>query len=203
MYRRYHRRRKTAKQPPLLLAVFLLLCVFLVSSPVLVHQTYLLIPLVLTLCFVAISAGAVFLWYEARKKLKKARALHLADIDRMTGVEFEHYVSTLLKAQGYSVHLTSTTGDYGVDLLAAKNHRKYAIQVKRYSETVGSHAIREAAAGMQHYHCDKAIVITSNYFTPNARTLAASTKTTLIDRDKLADWILSFQNPKNKELTLD
>jgi len=53
-------------------------------------------------------------------------------------------------------------------------------------------------AGMQHYRCTKAMVITNNYFTPGAETLARSTGCLLVDRDTLAKWISEFHNVSHR-----
>jgi HJR/Mrr/RecB family endonuclease len=38
-----------------------------------------------------------------------------------------------------------------VDIIVAKNGLTYAIQAKRYSGTVGNHAVGEVVAGQKHY----------------------------------------------------
>ncbi len=202
MYKRY-RRSKKAAIPSWLLLLLLIFALAATTAPALLQKSYLLIPVIFALAIIAIIAATIFLWQMEKRKRAKLRALQLADIDRMSGIEFEQYIGTILRSQGYSVSYTATTGDYGVDLLAEKDHIKYAIQAKRYTATVGNHAIMEAVAGMQHYHCNKAVVITSNYFTLHARIQAASSNCILIDRDKLAEWILAFQNPQNTKLSFD
>ncbi|MBV8101041.1 MAG: restriction endonuclease, partial [Verrucomicrobia bacterium] len=87
------------------------------------------------------------------------------------------------------------SGDLGVDLIASKGQDRIAIQVKRYGGTVSRRAISDAVAGMQHYRCNQAMVITNSRFTPGAITLAKSTQCSLIDRDELVKWIIRFQTP--------
>lgn len=48
----------------------------------------------------------------------------IADIDRMDGIQFEHYLKYLFKSQGYSVKVTRAIGDYGADLVLAKDGKK-------------------------------------------------------------------------------
>lgn len=112
----------------------------------------------------------------------------------MAGVEFEQYLKRVLTNQGYIVSMTDVSGDLGVDLVASGNGERIAIQAKRYNTKVSRRAISDAVAGMQHYGCNKAMVITNNYFSPGAITLAKSTNCILVDRDTLADWINKFQN---------
>lgn len=125
---------------------------------------------------------------------KKFMGIQIADIDSMTGIEFEQYLQKLLTSQGYSVHMTQASGDLGVDLVASRDGDKIAIQAKRYNTRVSRHAISDAVAGMYHYDCNKTMVITSNYFSPGAVALAQSTECILIDRDTLAKWVIEFQN---------
>ena len=59
---------------------------------------------------------------------------------------------------------------------------------------VSRRAVSDAVAGMYHYGCNKAMVITNNYFSPGAITLARSTGCILIDRNILANWVTKYQN---------
>ncbi len=128
---------------------------------------------------------------------KKYRAIQISNIDSMPGIEFEYYLQRLLTHRGYQVQVTKGSGDLGVDLIATGNNEKYAIQAKRYENAkVSRHAISDAVTGMKHYGCNKAMVITNNYFTPDAIKLAQSTGCILIDRNTLANWIIEYQNIK-------
>lgn len=126
---------------------------------------------------------------------KKYRAIQISGIDTMSGIEFEYYLQRLLTHRGYQVQVTKGSGDLGVDLIATGNNQKYAIQAKRYENTkVSRHAISDAVAGMNHYGCNKAMVITNSYFTPDAIKLAQSTGCILINRNTLINWIIEYQN---------
>ncbi len=112
--------------------------------------------------------------------------MDLENIDNMTGVEFEEFVAKIINNLGYGyVQMTPGSNDYGVDIIAHKNGSKYAIQCKRFSNTVGNKAIQEIYSGMKHYNADFGVVITNNYFTRNAINLASSTNIELWDRDYL------------------
>jgi HJR/Mrr/RecB family endonuclease len=128
--------------------------------------------------------------YEGR-----LRALKLSDVDNMGGLSFEHYVARLLKHQGFTkVEVTKASGDFGVDIVAEKARRRYAIQVKRESNNVSRRAVSDAVAGKQHYSCDAAMVVTNNYLSVKAREFAVSIGCEVVDRNTLADWILAFQS---------
>lgn len=109
----------------------------------------------------------------------------LDKIDNMTGQEFEKFlIMTILPYDNFvNINGTAYTGDYGVDIVAEKNELKYAIQCKRFENKVTPKAIQEVVAGKKHYKCDKAIVISNNYFTKNAQQLAFDNCIELLDRD--------------------
>lgn len=95
---------------------------------------------------------------------------------KMTGRQFEEYCAVYLKKRGFKkVTLTKATGDQGVDILARRWGRTYAIQCKLYQKPVGNAAVQQSYAGMQHYSCDRALVMTNSTFTKSARELAEST----------------------------
>lgn len=110
----------------------------------------------------------------------------LSDIDLMSGDEFEKYTVRLLKSNGYTnVEKTKTSGDYGIDVTARKDGKKYAFQCKCYQGNVGVRAVQEAFSGAKMYRADVAAVITNSRFTPNARKMAKEIGVLLIDRNSL------------------
>lgn len=133
------------------------------------------------------------LWLYFSKRNKRFRAIRIANIDSMTGTEFEGYLRRLLNSRGYSVTMAGGSGDLGVDLIASRGSERVAIQVKRYSSAVSRRAISDAVAAMQHYRCNRAMVVTNSHFTPGALMLARSTNCTLVDRDTLGEWIVELQ----------
>lgn len=105
------------------------------------------------------------------------------NIDCMDGTEFEEWCAQFLLLLGYThVEMTKKSGDQGVDILAYKDGLRYAIQCKRYVKPVGNKAIQEVIAGRLFYKCDKAAVMTNNYFTDGATQLALATGVELWDR---------------------
>lgn len=110
----------------------------------------------------------------------------ITDTDLMTGDKFEELVVDVLRKSGYSCSITKKTGDQGVDIVATKDFEKVAVQCKCYNNTVGNHAVMEAVAGSKYYNCNKAMVVTNNYFTKGAIELAKVNGVILWDRDELA-----------------
>ena len=110
----------------------------------------------------------------------------MMDIDEMRGSEFEQYMAKLLSKNGYNkVTVTQASGDYGVDVIAYKGMKKYAIQCKRYAKTLGPKPVQEVHTGGVHYNADVCVVVTNNFFSDNAKTLAKETGVLLWDRDEL------------------
>jgi len=106
---------------------------------------------------------------------------------RLDGPEFEAYVALVLMDNGFKhVEMTKGSGDQGVDILAERNGKTYAIQCKNYAGAVGNFAVQEAFAGAEHYGCDLAAVICPGTFTRGAKELAATTGVLLWDEKKLA-----------------
>ena len=100
----------------------------------------------------------------------------------MTGLEYERHVAQYLSQHGYSnVKVTKGSGDYGVDVIAHKHGKKYAVQCKLYSGSVGLSAVQEAVAGKAMYGCDSAMVVTNSYFTKAAFELANANDVVLIE----------------------
>jgi restriction system protein len=104
----------------------------------------------------------------------------------MSGIEFEKHIAEVLKDNDYAVEQLGGSGDLGVDIIAEKRGLKYAIQCKRQESMVSRRAVSDAVAGMQHYACDQAVVITNNTFSPGAMQLAKSTSCILIDGKTLS-----------------
>ncbi|MDQ0188248.1 restriction endonuclease [Alicyclobacillus cycloheptanicus] len=111
---------------------------------------------------------------------------NINEIDQMTGIQFEQYLCEVFKRSGYKVQLTSTTGDFGADLLVElKDGRKVAVQAKRYSQSVGVDAVQEVYSAVSYYGASKGVVITNNGFTKAAMQLAAKNGVILIGRKNL------------------
>lgn len=91
----------------------------------------------------------------------------------MDGYQYEKRCAQYLDKEGYTdIAVTPSSGDQGIDIIAYKEGKKYGIQCKYYTGTVGNKAIQEAYAGAAFYSCDVAMVITNATFSKPATTLA-------------------------------
>ena len=119
---------------------------------------------------------------------------------KLDGPEFEAYVALVLADNGFKhVALTKGSGDQGVDILAERNGKTYAVQCKNYEGSVGNFAVQEAYTGAQFYGCDKAAVICPGEFTRGAKELAQSTGVLLWDGKKLSHMMrISGRRPHHR-----
>lgn len=140
------------------------------------------IGMLLLLLFRGIAYPFGRLW-----RLLVGRRNRAARCMRLTGFEFEEYMAQVLKDNGFRhVEVTVECGDQGVDILAVRNGKTYAIQCKNYADMVGNKAVQEAYAGAQYYGCDIPVVVCSTDFTIPARELAESTGVELWDGERLS-----------------
>lgn len=128
------------------------------------------------------------LWPFARLfRLLGARRNAASRCLRLTGGEFEAYAAQVLSDNGFRrVQVTRASGDQGVDILAERNGKTYAIQCKNYKDAVGNAAVQEAFAGAQYYGCDRAVVLCTGRFTRAAQELAQRIGVTLWDGEQLS-----------------
>ena len=114
-------------------------------------------------------------------------AAQAAELDSLSGVEFEEFLAGLFRAQGYVAELTPSTGDYGADLILSKDGKRIAVQAKRYVGSVGVAAVQEALSGMAYYKCQAAWVIATGAFTSNALELAEKSGVKMIGRSEIGN----------------
>lgn len=108
-------------------------------------------------------------------------------IDQMDGIQFEHFIASLLERLGYEgVDVTAGSHDQGVDVLAERDGVRFAFQCKNYDSNLGNTAVQEVVAGREYYHCHVGVVVTNSYFTDSAAELAAANRVILWDREHLA-----------------
>ena len=124
-------------------------------------------------------------------------AAQAAELDQLSGVEFEEFLAGLFRVQGYAAELTPTTADYGADLILSKDGRRIAVQAKRYVGCVGVSAVQEALSGQAYYQCHTAWVITTGTFTANALVLAQKSGVTMIGRSDIGN-LMAQHTAKSK-----
>ena len=133
--------------------------------------------------------GKIALMVYKHNQLSKAG---MFEIDKLTGDDFEKYLAILFEKLGYKVQIVgSHKGDYGTDLIIEKQGVRTAVQAKCWHNPVGIKSIQEVYGSLHIYNSTKALVVTNNYFTHQAKLIAETNNVELWDRDLLAKTILS------------
>lgn len=140
--------------------------------------------------------------YLAYQKKQRLAASGIAEIDTMTGREFEQYLEMLFRKLGYQVQLTRYIGDYGADLIVCKDGVKTVVQAKRYKKAVGIKAVQEAVAAKGMYGCTAAMVVTNSTYTEPAEELARANRVRLWSREDLIGVILRDNSVPQSPATL-
>lgn len=121
-----------------------------------------------------------------------------ADIDTLSGTDFERLMELYYKDKGYSVERVGGSGDHEVDLiLKGKEGYKIAVQCKRWKRDVGNDIVLRLKAGKQIYGCYDAWIITTSNFTKAAREAAESLRIRLINGLTVHDMINRWRKERN------
>lgn len=89
------------------------------------------------------------------------------------GLAYEDWLIRRFNAAGWDLHKTPRSGDYGADLVGSDpDGQRWAIQAKAWQKPVGVHAVQEVFGAKGYYRAQRAAVISTHGFTPNAQTLA-------------------------------
>lgn len=138
---------------------------------------------------------AIILRFKRKKRYDLAK-ITLADIDQMTGHEFEDYLYVLFLALEYDqTFLTKKSRDFGADLLFYdRENRRTVVQAKRLAEKLGLTAVQEVYTAKAYYEAEKAIIITStSLISEPCLKLAAAAEVRIIDREELGDILKAFK----------
>jgi restriction system protein len=131
---------------------------------------------------------------ETTEEIDSTMATDENHYDNMDGTEFEIFCTEVLSANGFvNIERKGASGDHGVDILAEKDGITYAVQCKRSAENIGNKAVQEVYLGKDFYRQDIAVVLTNQFFTPNAKEAAKRTGVKLWDREHLKRMIESMQ----------
>jgi len=128
-------------------------------------------------------------WLELHVVLHAAR--ETAQLDDLSGRQFEDFLALMFAKKGYQVEKTAVTGDKGADLvLVSGQGTRTAVQAKRYCATVGISAVQEVLGSMAFYRCQRGIVVSTSRFSRDAEELArANGGIELWDRNELVKQI--------------
>lgn len=143
--------------------------------------------------FLGVVGIIVLMVIIQQKRAERLKRSGIAEIDKMDGVQFEHYLGHLFRSQGYRAEVTKAAGDYGADLVISKDGKRIVVQAKRYKKNVGLKAVQEVQGAKAHYRANGAWVVTNSNYTEQAYQLAKSNGVRLIARDELVEMLLAMK----------
>ncbi len=111
---------------------------------------------------------------------------NIAEVDSLSGREFEQWLGRFFSRLGFVVVVTPYARDFGADLVITWNGIRTAVQAKSGHTNAGVRAVQEALAAKAYYDCERAMVVTTQYFTAEAILLAQAADVHLRSRDDLA-----------------
>lgn len=143
---------------------------------------------------VCLAGAGVSAWRRRTGKRLVGQVLHndaAQLLDGMTWQQFERLVGESFRLQGYSVVETGGGGaDGGVDLALKRNGETYLVQCKQWRAfRVGVDVVRELYGVMAAKGVSGGFVVTSGYFTEEARSFATGRNVKLIDGSLLRSLI--------------
>lgn len=170
------------------------------------YLTAIMVIIALMICAAAIiiplSIAISIICFVIKQIIKSNRYKNI-NFENMTGYEFEHFCADLLRDNNFKkVKVTKGSGDHGVDILATKHGRKYAIQCKCYSSNIGNSAVQEVYSGRAIYDADVAVVMTNSKFTSQAMSDAAKLNVELWG-DKEISKLIRSANKQDKSYIQD
>lgn len=115
-----------------------------------------------------------------------------ADVDTMSGTEFEDFVAALCRRDGCrEVRRVGGPGDQGADVVGRlPDGRAMVVQCKRYtpSAVIASREVRDLLGSKVHFGADVAVFVTTTRFSRQAMDVVARNGIVAVNRDLLGAW---------------
>jgi len=144
---------------------------------------------VLALMFIG---GGVGTWqlYEEQQRRRQHLSL-LQNLEGMNEGEFFHYITGMLRSQGYGVLKAQHADDRLAALLLTRGDESFACRVLRCRVT--TEEITNTLTAMRVHGCRRSMVITNRAVTMSARYNARRSQCVLIDRWELVNLVLQYR----------
>jgi Holliday junction resolvasome RuvABC ATP-dependent DNA helicase subunit len=127
------------------------------------------------------------------------------NLNSLSGVEFEEFITQLLGAMGFRTQMTKASGDGGIDIVATLDKPviggRYLFQCKRLGpdSLVGAPTVREFyGAVTADKKARKGILITNSGFSLQAKEFAGEVGIELIDGQRLSSLVAEYGDPSLK-----
>lgn len=100
---------------------------------------------------------------------KSIEVKDIQDVNELNPIAFEEFVREMFVRQGYKAWTTKKTHDNGADVIAEINNERVAIQVKHSTKAIAGYGVYQTVRGKNNYKAEKAILVTNNEFTNQAK----------------------------------
>ncbi|WP_084958899.1 restriction endonuclease [Thermoactinospora rubra] len=185
-------RKRRRRAGPLWLVVPLAALVLLPVAADFVRSAWM--ALVAGIALVAALAAVAVLAARRLGAAYRREALARAGLDRLDPRRFEELTAELLRRDGFrGVRVVGGRGDGGVDVVGvAPGGRPYAIQCKYYTRPVGPGEVRDLVGALRArpYRDHQGVLVTTHRLSAQAARTAREHGLIVVDRDRLADWLL-------------
>lgn len=151
-----------------------------------------LAPIIALILLVPAFISAINSWHK-RKLLDKQESINT--IRNLKWKEFEELVGEAYRRQGYTVYENTSAGpDGGVDLTLKKNGELILVQCKQWRNVkVGVDKVRELYGVQVSRNANKSVLITSGFFTQEAKNFASDKPIDLVEGPQLLELIKNVQ----------
>lgn len=97
----------------------------------------------------------------------------IEDMQGLSASEFEHLVADTYRDQGNQVEVIGASGDHGIDLvITSRKGETWIVQCKKYRGKVGEPIVRDFYGTLRASNASAGAIITTGYFTDQARLWA-------------------------------
>lgn len=154
-----------------------------------------LAPIIAIVLLIPAPISAINSW---RKRKLLDRQESIDTVRNLSWNGFEELVGEAYRRQGYTVYENTSAGpDGGIDLTLKKNGELILVQCKQWRNIkVGVDKVRELYGVQTAQNANKSILMTSGFFTQEAKNFAANKPIDLVEGSQLLDFIQNVQRDR-------
>ena len=149
--------------------------------------------ILLFLGFATLALAAVgALGGRGRREREAFQRVGMAAVDSMTGRQFEVLLEHFFASKGHRVARLGSHGRVGADMFLDDAGGRTVVQVKRWNSVVHHDAVQQAVVARGRYGVERAMLVTSSSYSPQAVSVANVNGVTLWNRAVLAEQLLAL-----------
>ena len=118
-------------------------------------------------------------------KIQQNSHLGFDDAEKLDFLEFEEWISSKFRSNGYSVAWADKEKNCGINIIVNYKHDRTGFQIILNDITIGIKSVRKAVEGMKLFDCDEVWIVTNApSFSRQAENLANENNIILLDREQ-------------------